>query len=71
MLQFAVRNAGPIHITLSNQQGQVVLEEDFTNLPAGLHHVHFDGTQLPAGSYVMQVAGKNGAVASRVLKVGR
>ena len=71
VLQFAVRNAGPIHITLSNQQGQVVLEEDFANLPAGLHHVHFDGAQLPAGSYVMQVAGKNGAVASRVLKVGR
>jgi alkaline phosphatase D len=71
VLQFALRSAGPVQITLHNPQGQVVLEEDFADLPVGLHHVHFDGTHLAPGTYVLRIAGNNGAVASRVLKVER
>ncbi|MEI6410177.1 MAG: alkaline phosphatase D family protein [Bacteroidota bacterium] len=70
-LQFNMLNAGSVQLTLRNQLGQVVWTENVADLPAGLNCLEFDGSRLASGVYVMQVQGKTGKGAGRILKISK
>jgi len=39
-------------------QGKIVWQERISDLPAGLHHLQFNGAHIAPGSYVMTIKKK-------------
>lgn len=69
VLQFATRKAGSVYLHLNDTNGKIVWQERISDLPAGLHHLQFNGAHLPRGIYTMTIEGEKGASTGRLLKV--
>lgn len=68
VIQLAVILQGDITLTLTDLSGKAVSKTVLQNVPNGIQYIEFDGEQLPAGTYVLQVTSKSGKSTHRVVR---